>query len=256
MNTENLFTALGFSSNERDLYLSLAEVGKTTAQNLAKKVGVPRTTAYSVLHSLVSKGLILAEQKRGTTFFAPSNPDAVLRMVEVAKTELGKREEVAKELVQAIAPYFKNKNYSVPKIRFFEGRASVETLLYDQYLSWQASMAKYDSTWWGYQDHSFVEQYMDWLRWHWERRLPDERIQLLSNKAPIEKRLRGKIERRAIRPIPAKFQFSATIWVNGDYIIMIMTGTKPHYAFELHDAVFALNLRNVFQFLWLLTGER
>lgn len=248
------FQSLGFSENEMKAYLGLAELGKSTAQLLAKKIGIPRTTAYSVLETLTKKGVVYQEQRKQTTFYAPNNPESLSRMLEEEKADLRKKEDTAAQLIEAVRPYFKSTSYSVPKVQFFEGKAGVNTMLYEWYLKWQASMAKYDCTWWGYQDHTFVEQYMDWLEWHWERRLPEETICLFSNQAPIETELAGSVERRFIRPVPKGIDFSSTIWVSGDYIMLLMTQHEPQYAYQLNDSVFAANLRSVFQMLWQGSG--
>jgi hypothetical protein len=78
----------------------------------------------------------------------------------------------------------------------------------------------------------------------------NEKICLLSNKSPTEKKLKNKIAKREIRHVPKNFEFSSTIWVLGDYVITIMTRQKPHYAFVLKDSVFAANQRLIFQLLW------
>ena len=65
---EDSLEQLGFTKNEARLYLAVAEAGKANAQLIAKKVGLPRTTAYSVLDSLLKKGVVTTEQKKSTTF--------------------------------------------------------------------------------------------------------------------------------------------------------------------------------------------
>jgi len=45
-------------------------------------------------------------------------------------------------------------------------------------------------------------------------------------------------------------QFTASTWVCGDYVIMIVTNQQPHYLVEIYDATFAHNMREVFKGLW------
>lgn len=247
---EEYFQKLGFNDSEARVYLALAEVGKSTAQALAKRLDIPRTTAYSVLESLTKKGVIAIERKKATTFFTANTPNAILRYLEREKEQLIAKESVAKELVKLAAPFFKSKHFSVPKLMFFEGRANVESLLYDYTARWRESMAKYDFTWWGFQDHHFVEHYRSWLEWHWKTNDEKEQIKLVSNAAIVEKELKGKVTNREIRNVGDDFGFSSSLWVCGDYIILIMCGDELHYAFQLNDPVFGLNLRSVFKLLW------
>ncbi len=241
---------LGFNETEVKVYLALADVGKSTAQLLGKRAGVPRTTAYSTLDNLVRKGVVAIEQKRGSTFYTANNPAALLKLVEQDKREVLAREHVAKELVQLIQPYFRNKNFSIPKLQFFEGRKNVASLLRDNLDTWRESLRQYDNAWWGYQDHTFVEEYIDWLEESWVTKSEDEYIKLISNYSKVESALSGKVKGRKIIPVSKEYNFSSSIWVCGDFIVLLMTRQEPHYAFQLHDPVFSANLRLVFQLLW------
>lgn len=42
-------------------------------------------------------------------------------------------------------------------------------------------------------------------------------------------------------------QFTATVWVGGDYLVMVSTREEPHYLVEIHDATLAQNMREVFK---------
>ena len=58
-------------------------------------------------------------------------------------------------------------------------------------------------------------------------------------------------ERRKIKFIDTKLHsFTANQAVLGDYIVFIMSNTKPYYMIEIHDRVMAHNLRQTFKLLW------
>jgi len=250
MSITDRLSQFGFTSTEAELYLKLAEVGRSSAHALAKRCGLPRTTAYSVLDSLVRKGFAAVDKGKAVSAYIANDPSILLRQVEREKQELTRKELEATALVDLVRPSFRSQFYHVPKTKFFEGKSGVEQMLYENTKTWQDSMAQYDSTWWGYQDHTFVEQFMPYLRHTWEHRSEDERIFLLSNQAAVEDQLRGQVVRREIRSVAAALEFSSTIWVLGDYIILIMTRNEPFYSFQIHDPVFGANLRSVFQLLW------
>ncbi|MDC0358440.1 helix-turn-helix domain-containing protein, partial [Oligoflexia bacterium] len=238
------------------VYLALAELGKSTASLLAKRVNIPRTTAYSVLDNLVQKGVVSQEQKGASTFYSCNKPQALMRMVEREQEDLKQKAAMAHELMNLVGPYFKGKNFSIPKLQFFEGKQNLKNLLYDYLQEWRDSMSQYDYTWWGYQDHTFIEQNLGWLKDVWKTASPEEHVKLISNTSEIEQKLGGKFPaRREIRTVPPPYQFSSTIWILGDYILLIMTRQKPHYAFQMRDPVFGENLRTLFQMLWQLSGK-
>jgi len=247
---EQTFKQLGFTTNEASLYVMLAETGKSTIQLLARRAKLPRTTAYSVLEGLAQKGLVSEEKRGASRFFVANQPETLLRMIKREREELTKKEKIAQLFVEELRPLFKSKYFSVPKIQFFEGREAVEEMLYDFTPRWIDSMKAADNSWWGYQDHTFVEQYRGWLEYYWTVKPPQSQIQLISNDAPIEKELKGKVAGRRILPIPLGFDFSSTIWVTGEYLILVMTRNEPNYSFVIKDAVFAENMRLVFQLLW------
>ena len=256
---DQLFSNLEISANEAKLYQTLAELGKAPASLLAKRLSLPRSTVYTALGSLHARGLVAVEQTQELAYYVANQPEALLRMVEEEKKAATKKIEIkensAKELMPFLEPLFKNSNFSVPKLQFFEGTANVRSMLCDYSQEWQRSISKFDYTWWGYQDHHFVETYRDWLDQYWAAMHPEEKIMLLSNPSETERKLKKKINRRTIKVMPGKKYFSSTIWVLGDYIVTIMTRQQPHYAVQLMDPVFASNQRLLFQMLWSFIGK-
>lgn len=251
IHVKDLLQAIGLYENEVRVYLALAEVGKSGAQLLSKRIGIPRTTAYAALDSLVKKGLVSISQRGSTSYFTANNPNAVLRLVENQKREINAREKCAQELTKILPAYFMNRNFSLPRLQFFEGRQNIENLLFDSLEQWRDSAAKYNNTWWGYQDHTFAEQYYKWIEHAWATKAENETYNFLSNYSEIELGIKKKkVPNRDIRLIPPEFEFTSSIWLVGDYILLLMTRQEPHYVFQLNDAVFAASLRLLFQLVW------
>lgn len=44
--------------------------------------------------------------------------------------------------------------------------------------------------------------------------------------------------------------FTVSQWILGDYSVMAQTRSRPHYLVEMHDAVYATNMRELFKNLW------
>ena len=78
---------------------------------------------------------------------------------------------------------------------------------------------------------------------------PDVSVNLLSNYSEVWVSTKNKPYRnkRHIRFWSASENFTATTWIVGGYIIMIMTGDEPHSLIEIHDAVMAHNQREIFR---------
>lgn len=62
--------------------------------------------------------------------------------------------------------------------------------------------------------------------------------------------LKKKFPRREIRFWEASEDFTATTWILGNYVVMIVAQEHPHYLVEIHDAVLSRNLREVFKGIW------
>lgn len=254
---EHAFQTLGFSDKEQLVYRALVSSGKCSATALSKRVRIPRATLYAVLDSLVEKGVIAREPIRGSRLFVPNQLSALQRLVEKQKVELSEREQAVRHVIDLLGPHFRTSGTTPPKLLFFEGEKNIENMLYEYLPVWRESYSRVsDFTLWGYQDHTFVERYAQWHAYMWETRGPQEKIRLFSNSTDIEKELRRRVPRREVRPLPAGVQFSSSIWIYGEYIVMGVTRQTTHYAYQLRDPMFAGNLRSIFEHLWRVSpGE-
>jgi sugar-specific transcriptional regulator TrmB len=118
-----LLHKVGFSSNESRIYLASLETGLASAQDIARKAGVKRTTGYSVLASLVSRGVVGKTKVRGRTRFLAEPPQRLLTLL----TEL--EQGITEAMPELTAIY--NKNEAKPKITFYEGEGAVWNVYLD-----------------------------------------------------------------------------------------------------------------------------
>ncbi len=247
------FKTLGFTDKEAALYLALVEVGAASANDLARAVGTPRTTAYSVLASLSEKGLVSLVHENSKARYVANKPEALEGFLQRERKELEAKEKAAAQITDYITPYFQSSRIEVPKLQVFDGDNNVERMLYDYLPAWEESMSERDNFYWGYQDSSFVEHYRPWLDFHWKRMqksYPLMRICLYSNDAEVERDLAGRVKNREIRKFPISGEFKSSIWIMGDYVVMVFTNKRPHYAFQLRDESLSSNLRSIFRVLW------
>lgn len=107
-----ILTNLGLSPNEAKIYLAALESGSASAQRIAQKARIKRTTAYSVLETMVKKDFILKTDKEGKAKYLAQNPKD---LAERFKTYQKSFENVLPEL-EAIH----NKKEVKPKVLFFE----------------------------------------------------------------------------------------------------------------------------------------
>ena len=152
--------------------------------------------------------------------------------------------------VDELKQFASNTRYTVPKMRFI-AEGELDNFLYKQTPAWNESIIKTKSHWLGFQDHTFVEYYNKWIDWYWTNAPKEIELRLFSGKSNIEKTMeKRKYSRRQIKFFKKKNSLTATTWICGDYIIMIITNERPHYAIEIRNAELAKNQYEIFKELW------
>jgi len=123
MKIEQLLQKLGFSVKEAKVYLASLELGMASAQDVAKKAGLNRTTGYAVLNYLVNRGVMGKTKVRGKTRFLPEPPERLATLI----FEL---DQAIKESLPELKAIY-NKKETKPKITFYEGPNAVQKIYDD-----------------------------------------------------------------------------------------------------------------------------
>ena len=251
MSTQETLRGIGLNDKEIKVYLALLKHGKATPATLAKLTKINRATVYNVAQSLQTKGIITEDLTDKVLYFSPLPPQNLEQIVERPRRELKAKELLIKKAINDLSLITADKNYPVPKIRFVQ-EDDLENFLYDNTEKWLNSILKSDGIWWGFQDHSLLEQYKAWVDWYWKTPLGKKcELQIFSNSSEIEQEMTKKhsSDARHVR-YDNGLNFTSSVWVGGDYLIMIVTRQHPFYLFEVHDATLANNMREVFKKLW------
>jgi sugar-specific transcriptional regulator TrmB len=243
---------LGFTEKEATIYLTIVENGKIAPANISIITKINRATIYSVAKELIKKGVIVEDLRNTTTYYSALPFQELETLIKREEIKISEKKKLVKEAISELRLVPKSKTYSVPKIRFVD-EENLNDFLYKQLPTWVESALKTEPTWWGYQDHTILEEYKDWVEFHW-RTIPKEiSLKVLTNKKEIEERAMSNKEyegRRQVKFWKKSFEFTTTQVVIGDYILMIMTNQHPHYLVEICDSVMAYNTRELFKGIW------
>jgi len=121
-------TNLGFSDKEAAIYLAALQLGLSPVQEIAKKAGINRATAYLLLDVLIKKGLVSVFVKDDRKCFAAESPDKLVSLVRLQKHELEEKEkELTATLPKLLAIY--NLGGTRPQIRYLEGFEGVAEVM-------------------------------------------------------------------------------------------------------------------------------
>ncbi len=248
-----LLAKLGFSDKEIQVYLAVLENGKIAPAQVATLTKIKRSTVYAVAKELLKRGVITEDVEGSGGYLVALPPEHLGSALEKEEQVMVEKKKLIKEAVAELEHIPKSKSYSVPKMRFID-EYNVKDFLYKQTPIWEESMKKEkELTWWGFQDHTFVEHkdFGGWVEWYWNRAPKEYDLKLISNDSEIEEKMKSKdISRRVIRFWKKNFKFTGTYWILGEYVVFIMSKQRPYYLVETRDAVYAENMREVFKNIW------
>lgn len=137
MQIERILQQLGYSPNETKVYLATLESGEAAAQDIALKAGLPRTTVYSVLKYLNTRGVVAQTLVKGKMRFVAEHPSKLIANIDDVKKNL------EKALPQFEAIY--NKSDKKPKIIFYEGRGAMQKVYEDTLLEQPAEILEWNT---------------------------------------------------------------------------------------------------------------
>lgn len=248
---EEILANLGLNEKEILIYLAILKQKELTASEIASKTKLKRTTVYAVLENLIEKRLITKQPGKKVDLFIPLPPVNILEMFTREERELNKKKELAKRASLELSQYGANAVFSIPKTTFIPEEAAMD-YLYENTNKWVESMMKYDKTLWGFTTPAYskeFEEYVDWWSKKTEKLL---RLRLYSTVSNIENTFSKKYSHREIKKWPGQKPFNTSMTVQGDYVLIESTGSKPFYLIEIYDKVLAENLREMFKVMWEL----
>ena len=115
---------LGLSEKEARVYLASLEIGRATADQLAKHANIVRPTTYVQVKSLMEMGLMSTYEEGKKTYFAPESPSALTRLLEKKKEALRTSESLLSSMLPDLTRQFEGAGER-PVVRFFTGKEGI-----------------------------------------------------------------------------------------------------------------------------------
>jgi predicted DNA-binding transcriptional regulator len=247
---EEKLKQLGLSEKEALIYLCILENTRITPSAIARKTKISRPTVYSVGKELVSKGYITEDIASAGMYFVAQPPEQILRDIEKRKADINDQFKIAQSLISDLDSLPRSQKYSIPRVRFIDD-IRFDDFIYSEAPIWDKSALERDATWWGFQDSALLKNYPEWLEWYWKQVDPRIENKMITNAEDNNLSFKGKDDvRRQMKIWNKGKEIGVTQAVIGDYVILANTNQKPHYLVEIHDAVMAESLRQVFKGIW------
>ena len=247
---EEILKKLDFNEKEIQIYLAVLGNGKITPSAVSKLTKINRTTVYSTTKELIKKGIIKEDLGGSVRSFVALPPKNLENLWEKEQKKLEEKKIDVMQAIRELGAFTQDTKYSVPKIVFVE-EEGIEDHLYKQASVWNQSLKHRGVEYWGFQDSSFVNHYEKWIDWYWTKEPSSDKIMLkLLSTEEAEQVKSTKYDNRQIRFWDKAKDITATTWVMGDYVTMIVTNKKPHYLVEIVDEHLAHNMRQMFKGIW------
>jgi HTH-type transcriptional regulator, sugar sensing transcriptional regulator len=233
---------IGLSEKEAKVYLAALEIGRATADQLAKQANIVRSTTYVQLESLMKKGLMSTYEEGKKTFFAPESPELLKRLLTQQREGIGARERELESFLPFLLQQFAGAGER-PVVRFFPGKEGV-TAVREEALKLQKK------------ETFVIFSYGHLSKIYPERELDDystrrRALGILSKaiyvqEAPYEKAGLGELTERRHLPLP---QLTIDIWVFDDKVAIY--SLQGHlFALVIQSAQIASSVKILFDFLW------
>ncbi|MBS3147499.1 TrmB family transcriptional regulator [Candidatus Woesearchaeota archaeon] len=239
--TEQYIDALkdyGLTENEINVYVTLLKIGEATAQSIAKQAGIPRTTTYHLLDSLLQKGLASFVEKGVIKYFQATPPE---RLVELLAEKKRRIEEIVPQL-KKIALTIKEK----PKVVVHEGSQGIKAILQD-ILDERKEILHYG-------DIISLQKVLpfafpNFIRRRVEKKIP---IRILCKREEPHKDLlkTAKKEYRSFAFIPNEYTFKTSIFLYANKAVILSLHTEPYFGIVISNNDYYQTQKNLFELLW------
>jgi sugar-specific transcriptional regulator TrmB len=117
---EIVLQRIGLSEKEAKVYLATLELAESSVQNIAKKAGVNRPTAYVILEKLMGLGLASTLVKGKKTYFVAQSPSELENILKEQVSEIEHRKSELEGVMSQLHAIY-NANSEKPAVRYFEG---------------------------------------------------------------------------------------------------------------------------------------
>ncbi len=242
MKTEKIQAILkecGLSASKSQVYLAALQVGTGTAQDIAAKAGIPRTTAHEILQQLKNAGLVNFTTKGRTLFFTAEKPTKI-------QTMLRDRERKIVSVMPELLSLYKTQG-ARPSVRVYEGLEGVKTVFEDTLTTSTKKL---------YGILSMADLYdvpgKDYMKDYVNRRVAAGivlNVVRSEEKEAEETWSTSTTEHRELRYAPRSFIFPMTVYLYDNKVAIVST-QKETFGMIMESQDFYATLKNFFDIMW------
>lgn len=120
---------IGLSEKEAKVYIAALELGKATAQEVAKKAGLKRPTTYFTMEGLMNMGLMSSVHEGKKQYFMAETPERLVDVFEAKQDELKRQGEKLNKIIPDLKKI--SQKDAGPVVRYYTGKEGVLSMVKD-----------------------------------------------------------------------------------------------------------------------------
>lgn len=251
---EKLLESAGLSEKEVSMYVTLLRNGMQPISVLSKKAGLNRGTGYVILHSLLEKGLIVKTVKKGVQYFAPLDPQQLVKYVDHREKAL-KQSRAQLQASMGLFSALMNPLTAKPKIEFFDGQEGARFVLdhtltakekiFRSFLSIADISAFVGSEYF----HDYTNRRIKAGYTLNALRTREKDREAISADANAERYMTSKRDKREIRHVPDDLAFPISMYMFDD-MLAVISSKNEGFSLLIQSQELAGMQKKIFDLLW------
>lgn len=243
---------LGLTKNESITYLTLLELGLSSAKPLIEKTGLHRQLIYNALDSLIKKGLTSYVIQANRKFFKAADPKIFGEYFEIKEKALNEQKIAFKKLLPELEEKSKLKKEE-QEATIFKGNKGIKSLL-DDMLNQKNEILTIGSS----DSNATAFQYhlkFNLPKFHNIRQKEKILAKLLfSEELKVRAKALNNLKYTRTKILPSEFTSNSSTNIYGDKVSIIMWGNEP-FGILIKSKDIAEAQRKHFNILWQIAKK-
>lgn len=239
-----LLQQIGLSEKESEVYLALLTTGPSRITTIASIAGVKRTTVYSILESLIERGLAREEEKGFKKYVVAESPERVGALLDQWRDNFFQRLPE----FQALQRFGEDKKDS---IKYYRGLPAIKNMYADIFKSLSRKdtyLVISDTRKWIEIDSVLMNKIAR------QRADMELNVRIITTNSPEAKHYQ-KFERNfssKMRILPPDVSYNASLTITPNAVIIMEFAPLPSAIVINHSAVISLGT-TLFEIIWKTT---
>lgn len=239
---------LGFNKNETKVYVELTQLGESTATNIAKRAGFPRTTVISILQKLEKENYISLQKYKGKSIYWIESP-------QMLKNALLNRVKIADELNDLLTDLYRSEA-DFPYAKIYDTKAGIKSFIEKIILDLDKKSEIYtmeSPNAGNYHKILSEEFYYSMLGLKTDKGVVTKSLVSAGSIKDIHPK---KISNQSIilRELPKEIDFRASFWIIKDTLVLF-SGKYPFIVAVKHRIITG-SMKSVFDYFWAISAGK